>query len=534
MLLSVKSFTLCLLLLIPLIVIPSALVKAEYVDILNVSVLPDRSFYYVDEPINLLGNLTQYGGPLANGTVAIAVYDPSGTPVAFRTVRTGSAPPPTSLVDFLQLSISDSNGVPQSSFLLQQTPYLTVTIHNYYSLALNVFTTITIIDANGVVLGTVYVPSNTMNPGSSLSFFLQGPTIPSWAQPGNATLCASVFSDSPKNGGTPYCDEKTANFEITRNPEITYPGPAVANPQTPNGTFATSFKLSPVSKPGKYQVVVSSRSTLVNTTTNLQSLVTAQQTASFSLVYAQTPPQAAFTYYPTDSYVNMSITFDASASTAEGYNITLTNYQWNFGDGSAIVNTASTVTTHVFSLINNYTVTLNVTDSQGLWCTTSKVITILPPTGPTANFTWSPLTPRMNQTVSFDATSTILGWNGNSNPPIVNYAWNFGDNNITSGYYPTIAHTYAAAGNYTVSLNIIDASGFTGNITQTLTVQNSTLVGDINGDGVVNILDAILLANAFGSTPGSPTWNPAADLNGDGVVNILDAILLANNFGATD
>jgi hypothetical protein len=55
--------------------------------------------------------------------------------------------------------------------------------------------------------------------------------------------------------------------------------------------------------------------------------------------------------------------------------------------------------------------------------------------------------------------------------------------------------------------------------------------GDLNGDGVVNILDAILLANAVDSTPGSPNWNPLADLNGDGVVNILDAIIFGNNFG---
>jgi len=57
--------------------------------------------------------------------------------------------------------------------------------------------------------------------------------------------------------------------------------------------------------------------------------------------------------------------------------------------------------------------------------------------------------------------------------------------------------------------------------------------GDLNGDGTVNILDAIILSNAFGSTPGSTNWNPNAELNGDNTVNILDAILLSNNFGTT-
>lgn len=57
--------------------------------------------------------------------------------------------------------------------------------------------------------------------------------------------------------------------------------------------------------------------------------------------------------------------------------------------------------------------------------------------------------------------------------------------------------------------------------------------GDINGDGTVNILDAIRLAEAFGSYPGHPRWNPLADINNDDVVNILDCILLAGHFGET-
>jgi hypothetical protein len=57
------------------------------------------------------------------------------------------------------------------------------------------------------------------------------------------------------------------------------------------------------------------------------------------------------------------------------------------------------------------------------------------------------------------------------------------------------------------------------------------ILGDLNGDGIVNIKDAIVAANAFGSSPGSPNWNPDADLNGDGKINIIDFILLAANFG---
>jgi hypothetical protein len=56
-----------------------------------------------------------------------------------------------------------------------------------------------------------------------------------------------------------------------------------------------------------------------------------------------------------------------------------------------------------------------------------------------------------------------------------------------------------------------------------------SIPGDVNGDGTVNILDAITLANAFLAAPDSSNWNANADVNSDGVVNILDAIILATN-----
>ena len=45
---------------------------------------------------------------------------------------------------------------------------------------------------------------------------------------------------------------------------------------------------------------------------------------------------------------------------------------------------------------------------------------------------------------------------------------------------------------------------------------------DVNGDGIVNILDLVVVANAFGETD--------PDINGDGIVNILDLVVVANAF----
>lgn len=62
------------------------------------------------------------------------------------------------------------------------------------------------------------------------------------------------------------------------------------------------------------------------------------------------------------------------------------------------------------------------------------------------------------------------------------------------------------------------------------TITHTHGMGDINADGIVDIYDAILLANAYNSIPGSANWNPDADLNKDSIVDIYDAILLANNY----
>ncbi len=57
------------------------------------------------------------------------------------------------------------------------------------------------------------------------------------------------------------------------------------------------------------------------------------------------------------------------------------------------------------------------------------------------------------------------------------------------------------------------------------------LIGDVNGDGKVDLRDLALAARAFGSTQTSPNWNPATDINGDGVVNMKDLTLIARYFG---
>jgi hypothetical protein len=61
----------------------------------------------------------------------------------------------------------------------------------------------------------------------------------------------------------------------------------------------------------------------------------------------------------------------------------------------------------------------------------------------------------------------------------------------------------------------------------------STVTGDVNSDGKVNISDIAVAAEAFGTSPGHMRWKRAADQNRDNKVNMVDLILIAGNLGET-
>jgi len=50
----------------------------------------------------------------------------------------------------------------------------------------------------------------------------------------------------------------------------------------------------------------------------------------------------------------------------------------------------------------------------------------------------------------------------------------------------------------------------------------STVPGDANGDGVVNVIDLGMLGYAWLTEVGEPKFDPRVDFNGDGKINVLD------------
>ena len=55
------------------------------------------------------------------------------------------------------------------------------------------------------------------------------------------------------------------------------------------------------------------------------------------------------------------------------------------------------------------------------------------------------------------------------------------------------------------------------------------MMGDLDGDGIINILDVIVEVNIIlGSVDPTPQQESAGDLNTDGTIDILDIISLVN------
>jgi lysozyme family protein len=58
---------------------------------------------------------------------------------------------------------------------------------------------------------------------------------------------------------------------------------------------------------------------------------------------------------------------------------------------------------------------------------------------------------------------------------------------------------------------------------------NTTIPGDLNGDGKITIGDLAIVAVHYGKTSASPDWELAkkADINGDGVIDVKDLAAIA-------
>jgi hypothetical protein len=101
-------------------------------------------------------------------------------------------------------------------------------------------------------------------------------------------------------------------------------------------------------------------------------------------------------------------------------------------------------------------------------------------------------------------------------PPDIFVHWGDEENDTLSDLTHELGHAFGLADTY-LHRGIRSTGGLPG------TVGTQRSVEDVNADGVVNILDLVVVASNFGQTGKS-----SADVNGDGVVDIRDLVKVAN------
>ncbi len=172
-------------------------------------------------------------------------------------------------------------------------------------------------------------------------------------------------------------------------------------------------------------------------------------------------PTASFIYSPANPVTGSAVHFNASDSTDPDGNIT--SYDWDFGDGSDAA--SGREVDYTYSEAGTYNVVLEVKDNSGNSSNTTKQLIVGDGSTPIASFTISPSSPKVGNTVTFNASES-----SDPDGDIEDYYWVFGDGDTSSGNTAIVTHNYGAANTYTVSLTVRDNDGKTDTASKTVTV----------------------------------------------------------------
>ena len=156
----------------------------------------------------------------------------------------------------------------------------------------------------------------------------------------------------------------------------------------------------------------------------------------------------------------LTVNADASGSTDTDL-LPISTYRFDFGDGTPVAVTSVPVSSvqHTYSAAGSYTVTLTVIDLGGYASAPiTSIINVAPPhIPPLASLVVSQI-PAPELTVIADAS----GSTDTSGVAIASYEFDFGDGSpvvTTLAPAATAQHTYATAGNHSVTLTVTDAHG---------------------------------------------------------------------------
>lgn len=215
-----------------------------------------------------------------------------------------------------------------------------------------------------------------------------------------------------------------------------------------------------------------------------RALTPAQVAEHYQLGSGDVPNQAPVASF-TATAVDLTVHVDATASSDPDGSVA--GYAWDFGDGTTATGAQAS---HAYTTPGTRTVTLTVTDDDGATHAATQDVTVQAPNQePVAAFVLeaTDLAVSVDGSSSSDPDGTVTQW-----------TWDFGDGSapVTGA---TASHTYAAGGDYTVTLTVTDDRGGEASTSQDTTV--TPPVGPV-----------VLAADAF-ERASTSTWG-AADAGG--------------------
>jgi hypothetical protein len=126
--------------------------------------------------------------------------------------------------------------------------------------------------------------------------------------------------------------------------------------------------------------------------------------------------------------------------------------------------------------------------------------------------------------VTVYANATVIGTQTVTNlPPCAAQTFSLNWNTIgfAKGSYAISAYAMPLPYENDTSDNIKFADGWS----------KVTILGDVDGDFTVTILDVVKITGIYASKPGDPGFNPNSDINNDGHITILDVVLCTGHYG---
>jgi PKD repeat protein len=267
----------------------------------------------------------------------------------------------------------------------------------------------------------------------------------SWKTPGayTVTLNASNSAGSSADKVTitvrevvniPEARLMLSTFDTVVGDSVRLTSLSINNPTTTSWSFGDNSSTTGVvvdhvwRSPGNYKVVL--------TVTNSAGTDTAETTVTVAARLLA--PVAAFTSTPSTPRVGTEVQFTDTSTGGP-----TDTWSWDFGDGSAPSSQRNPV--HPFTRAGSYDVTLTVGNNAGTNSRTVRITVAVP--APTAAFTFSPTTPRVNADVQFTDGSTDAA----------TVSWNFGDGSALSSERNPV-HRFAESKAYTVTLTVTNAT----------------------------------------------------------------------------